>query len=175
MASDEVLDLSDVDPPVWRLMVAGVVYGPYTLGQMRGFVAENRLTGDSKTAEGDGGAFIPAREHPGLAELFSARTPSPAPTPGQLCNHVIVFRGVGDNRDEVIGLLNDHGTFCEVLPGTYLLQTLTQTPRLRELLEAVCEPDDRFMIVNADNGRLGWRGLGPEADVAVRTVWSKSP
>ena len=58
MASIDPLDLSSIDPPIWRIMVSDVVYGPYTLGQMRAFVDEGRLLASSRVARGEGGGDI---------------------------------------------------------------------------------------------------------------------
>ena len=36
--ADTALELGEVDPPKWRVLVHGTTYGPYTLGQMQSFV-----------------------------------------------------------------------------------------------------------------------------------------
>ncbi|MEM9055472.1 MAG: hypothetical protein AAGB16_09115, partial [Pseudomonadota bacterium] len=77
MTSADALDLSAIDPPIWRMLVNEVVYGPYTLGQMRSFVDENRLSETSQVAAGDGGAFMAADKHEALAFLFVKAPPAP--------------------------------------------------------------------------------------------------
>ena len=58
--SEEALNLSEIYPPVWRVLVKGSVYGPYTLGQMQTFISDRRIGPGTQIAEGDGGAFLPA-------------------------------------------------------------------------------------------------------------------
>jgi len=72
MAQDDTLDLGRIDPPIWRILVADVVYGPYTMGQMQSFLRESRLSPQSIVAMGDGGAFKPASEQAGLASCFES-------------------------------------------------------------------------------------------------------
>lgn len=176
MSNDDVLDLSQVDPSIWRVMVKEVVYGPYTLGQMRSFVVENRLTPKSKTAEGDGAPFIPAGEQPALTEVFQSHfAEKNSKSASKLANHVIVVKSMGDSRNRVISVLNTLGRFTETMPGVFLLRTATRTAKIRELLDDVADDRDRILIVNADDGRLAWSGLGPELDSHIRSVWQQKP
>src|ERR1700744_1145411 len=46
----------------WTISVAGRVYGPYSLEQMQGFHAENRLADHSMVARAGGEQFHPASE-----------------------------------------------------------------------------------------------------------------
>ncbi len=173
MTNQDVLDLSEIDPPIWQIMVKQVVYGPYTLGQMRSFVLENRLTLKSSTAEGDGAAFLPAGEQPRLSAIFQEHLASqPVEQTGPAANHLIVAGTRGDNRSQVIAVLNRLGRFAEIMPGTYLLNTTTRTADLRQQLEVACADDAKVVIVNADTGRLAWLGLGSETDTHIRTIWT---
>ena len=54
----------------WTISVAGRVYGPYSLEQMQGFHAENRLADHSLVARAGEEQFHPASEDPELALLF---------------------------------------------------------------------------------------------------------
>src|SRR4051812_14020800 len=54
----------------WTISVSGRVYGPYTLEQMQGFHAENRLADHSLIARAGEEQFHPAAEDPALAPLF---------------------------------------------------------------------------------------------------------
>ena len=62
----------------WTISVGGRVYGPYTLAQMQGFHAENRLADHSLVARAGEEQFHPAVEDPELAALFQ---PTPAIEP----------------------------------------------------------------------------------------------
>ncbi|MBR9834332.1 MAG: hypothetical protein GYB42_03905 [Alphaproteobacteria bacterium] len=174
MSKQDILDLSQVDPSIWRVMVKDTVYGPYTLGQMRSFALEGRLTPHSRTAEGDGGAFIPASEQAALRPLFLQRpAEKTADAPARPANHIIVLKSLGDSRHRVIRVLNTIGRFVEIMPETFLVHTPTRTPKIRELINEVLDEKDRVVIVNASNGRLGWIGLGPELDSHIRAVWKR--
>ena len=172
MANSDALDLSEIDPPVWRIMASDVVYGPYTLGQMRGFHGEGRLAAASKVAEGDGGAFLAAREHPALAALFAGRVDAAAvgAVVGE-ANYLITTRATGDSRAAIIGVLNEVGRFAELMSGTFVLHAAVTIADLRKRLDGVSAPGDKLVIVNASDGRLAWLGLGPETDIHVRSVW----
>jgi hypothetical protein len=171
MASDDALDLSEIDPPVWRIMASDVVYGPYTLGQMRGFHGEGRLAAESKVAEGDGGAFLAAREHPALAGLFGAEPQRAVEAGPAEANYLITTRVKSESRAEIIRVLNDTGRFAELMSGTFVLHAAIGLSDLRKQMETVTAPDDKLVIVNASDGRLAWQGLGPETNTHVRSVW----
>lgn len=173
MSDEEALDLAQVDPPVWRIMVGDVAYGPYTLGQMRSFLGEERLNIHSRVADGDGGAFMPAGEQPGLQSIFREHLTPKVDAVAEATNQVVIVRHAGDSRSAMIGVLNELGTFGEVMPGVYLINTTATTKDLRDSLTAVSEDGDRILVVNAANGRLGWQGLGPEADTHIRAIWDR--
>ena len=120
MSDKSALDLSSIDPPIWRIMVEDVVYGPYTMGQMRSFAEEGRLLESSQVAYDDGGAFLNARMLPELCDLFLASPPSPkaefAPEPA---NYLVSVQTDADGRRAVISLLNEIGRFSELMPGCF--------------------------------------------------------
>lgn len=174
MASNDALDLSQVDPPIWRIMVADVVYGPYTLGQMRGFIEEGRVATRSSVARGDGGEFRDAGAYLDLAALFP-HTPPPAkddkPAPS---NFLITLQTDGDGRRAVISVLNQSGQFSELMAGTFILNAEMTAYELRSQLATVLAERGKFVIVNADTGQLAWMGLGADTDQHARTLWKRS-
>lgn len=173
MVTEQPLDLAEIDPPRWRIMTGETVYGPYTLGQMRTFVAEARLTVSSKVADGDGGAFIDAREHDALKVLFALK-PSVKSQQTELApsNHMIFFRHIGESRQATLKILNQLGKFAEMMPGAYLLSSAERTSQIRLKLAEVSAPGDQIVVVNATNGRLAWAGLDGDTDELVRSVWT---
>lgn len=173
MASNDALDLSQIDPPIWRIMVAEIVYGPYTLGQMRGFVDEGRLMADSSVARGDGGAFRAASAYLDLVEMFPHPSPptkddKPAPS-----NFLITVRTDGDGRRAVISVLNESGRFSELMAGTFILNAEVTAYDLRTQLSTVLAERGKFVIVNANTGQLAWMGLGPDTDQHAHTIWKR--
>lgn len=171
MSDEDALDLSEIDPPVWRVMVGDVAYGPYTLGQMRSFVGEQRLNRVSLVAEGDGGAFMAASEQPGLASVFDNAAAVEAASEAETMRQVVIVRHVEGSRAAMLDVLNELGTFGEVMPGVYLIQTTETTAQLRAQLAAVADDGDRILVVNASNGRLGWQGLSDDAGAHIRAIW----
>ncbi|MEM9938037.1 MAG: hypothetical protein AAF768_04265 [Pseudomonadota bacterium] len=173
MVSSEPLDLAEIDPPRWRIMTDDVVYGPYTLGQMRSFADEDRLRENSKVADGDGGAFIAAWDHDDLKLLFSPSSPPEAKTePRQPDNHMIFFRHVGESRAAALQMLNQLGKFAEMMPGVYLLSSAERTSQIRLQLAEISAPGDQIVVVNATRGRLAWAGLGDDTDALVQSIWA---
>src|SRR5665213_1052496 len=65
----------------WTISVGGRVYGPYSLEQMQGFHAENRLADHSLVARAGEEQFHPASEDPELALLFQPDVEAEAAAP----------------------------------------------------------------------------------------------
>lgn len=174
MADKNALDLSSIDPPVWRIMVDGAVYGPYTFGQLQSFLAEGRLTETSKVANGDGGAFLLARTHAELMPLFQAQAPVAAPLEKEApSNYFLTVQTDGDGRRAVIMFLNEVGTFSELMPGSFILTSSQTIVELRAQLSTVLAERGRCVIVNARTDQLAWMGLKPDADAHAKLIWKR--
>ncbi|MEM5518391.1 hypothetical protein WNY37_15655 [Henriciella sp. AS95] len=165
------LDLAEIDPPQWRVLVNGSVYGPYTLGQMQGFIRERRILEQTRVACGDGGAFTSASDHEGLSGLFGALK-SPAEDAGaEPANYLVIARLAATGEMQLISALNRLGKFAEVMPGVWALRSTARQARIRDRIHATIGSTDQVMIANATTGRLAWLNLGPEADIHIKTVW----
>ncbi|MEL6413549.1 MAG: hypothetical protein AAFQ15_01255 [Pseudomonadota bacterium] len=174
MADKNALDLSSIDPPIWRIMVEGAVYGPYTFGQLQSFAAEGRLNEASKVANGDGGAFLVARSHSELASLFQAQPTMSAPNElEEASNYFLTLQTDGDGRRAVIMFLNEVGTFSELMPGSFILTSTQTIVELRAQLSTVLAERGRCVIVNARTGQLAWMGLKPDADAHAKLIWKR--
>ena len=174
MSEENALDLSSIDPPIWRVMVEGVVYGPYTMGQMRGFAEEGRLLESSQVAENDGGAFLPAQAHADLAALFQApaRPPSHETVPDP-ANYVVSIQTDADGRRAAISLLNEIGRFSELMPGCFIVHSESPIVELRSQLATLLAERGRCVIVNATTGQLAWLGLSSDADAHAKVIWKR--
>lgn len=171
MASDTALDLSQIDPPQWRVLVNGTVYGPYTLGQMQSYIRERRVGSQTRVADGDGGAFLAASEQERLKTLFESSGRADEETEAKPANFLIIARLAGTGEMQLLGALNRLGKFAEVMPGVWALRSKVRQAKVRERLQATITSGDQIMIANTSTGRLGWLNLGPEADVHIRRVW----
>ncbi|MEM9178872.1 MAG: hypothetical protein AAGA89_04140 [Pseudomonadota bacterium] len=176
MSDKNALDLSSIDPPIWRIMVEDIVYGPYTMGQMRSFAEEGRLLESSQVAYDDGGAFVNARMHPELCELFLAPAPTPkgeiAPEPA---NYLVSVQTDADGRRAVISLLNEIGRFSELMPGCFILHTTQAVVDLRSQISTLLAERGRCVIVNATTGQLAWMGLTSDANTHAKLIWKREP
>ncbi|MEL7108497.1 MAG: hypothetical protein AAGJ68_09310 [Pseudomonadota bacterium] len=174
MSDKSALDLSSIDPPVWRIMVDGVVYGPYTLGQMRTFADEGRVLETSQVAQSDGGAFMLARAHAELMPLFQAPAPSsPVDAAPELANFLVNVQTDGDGRRAVIALLNDIGRFSELMPGCFIVHAPTTIVDLRAQLSTLLAERGRCVVVNASTGQLAWLGLSEDANAHAKLIWKR--
>lgn len=172
MSANDPLDLSEIDPRIWRVLVQDDVYGPYTLGQVRSFVEEGRVTPQTMIARGDGAAFAAACDEPRIRPLFETAKPDqPSEQPAGPANHVIILQTEAETRDHIIAVLNEFGEFSEIMSGVFLLSTSHRTAKLREALSKVVGDEDHILIVNASDDRLAWLGLRPDIGEHVRTVW----
>ena len=170
MAVEHPLDLNKVDPAIWHTLVGGVSYGPYTLGQIRSFILDGRVTARTCLAEGDGGRFAPAAGFPQFAETFAERANTENSAP--LSNYVIVSQ-IRSNDRSLTDALNGLGKFGEAMPGVFILRSPVKLARLRDQLRALSGATDQIIIVDATHDRLAWLGLGPEADIHMKAIWSK--
>lgn len=176
MPDKNALDLSTIDPPVWRVMVNESVYGPYTLGQMQTFCEEGRLLDTSRVAFDDGGAFVPAFQHAQLRALLHVdEAPTEPAEEAVASNYLIAVQTGADGRDAMISVLNEAGRFSELMPGSFILDTTLSVVELRSQLSTVLAERGRCVIVNANTGQLAWMGLGPDADAHAKMIWKRDP
>lgn len=174
MPDKNALDLSSIDPPIWRIMVDDVVYGPYTMGQMQSFAEEGRLLETSQVAQDDGGAFLLARAHPDLMSLFQAPAYAPAVAAAlEPANYLVSIQTDGDGRRAVISLLNELGKFSELMPGCFIVHSATSVVDLRAQLSTLLAERGRCVIVNASTGQLAWMGLTSDADTHAKLIWKR--
>jgi len=172
------LDLSEIDPPVWRVLIQDTAYGPYTFGQMQSFIGEGRIGLQTKISKGDVAPFVDAETvqelQPALREKAltkpKRRESDQSDTPQ---NYIIVSRLTGAGENSLVQSLNTFGSFGEAMPGVYVLRSKTKLSVIQQRLQTLTQERDRILIVNATTNRLGWFNLGPEADVHLRSVWDK--
>ena len=171
MPRSKPLDLSEVDPSIWRVLVSDEVYGPYTLGQIRQFIKEGRISARSKIAEGNNARFIQASDCAKLSLAFSI--PSQDSPQAKPANLVVIAQLLDDDR-ALVGALNQLGSFGEAMPGVFLLKSSIRLSEIHTRLSAAITEGEKIMVVDASNDRLAWLGLGSDADEHVHAVWSNA-
>lgn len=172
------LDLSEIDPPVWRVLIENTAYGPYTFGQVQSYINEGRIGLHSKIAKGDNAAFVDAET---LKELQPALRKKVLEQPkrrqgdqsGTPHNYTIISQLKGESETKLVQCLNAFGSFGEAMPGVYVLRSKAKLSTLQKGLKAATQSLDRVLIVNATMNKLGWFNLGPAADAHLRSIWDK--
>lgn len=170
------LNLADIDPPLWRVIVEDTAYGPYTLGQLQSFIGEGRLGPASLVAKGDGAPILEARNVPELDAKFSHHSRDrmeKTPQNEQTCNYLIVTRLSGAEEASLVQALNSLGNFGGAMPGAYVLSSTSKLAAVQKRLSEAVGTLDQVLIVNATTNRLGWFNLGPEADIHLRAIWNR--
>jgi hypothetical protein len=178
----------------WTISVGGRVYGPYSLEQMQGFHAENRLADHSLVARAGEEQFHPATDDPELALLFqapaAAAEPASAPAePAQphrfggraeseagngIPSHFVIVadmksRSITGLEEEIFTLGPAHrfGSQAWVLSSEASINTI------RNALVQKLGKIDTLFIVDAAHDKAAWFNFGPETDTRIRKMWSR--
>jgi hypothetical protein len=179
----------------WTISVGGRVYGPYSLEQMQGFHAENRLADHSLVARAGEEQFHPATEDPDLAPLFQTAAavadvvPAAPAEPAQphrfgarsdsdlgsgVPSHFVIVadmksRSITGLEEEIFTLGPAHrfGSQAWVLSSEASINTI------RNALVQKLGKIDTLFIVDAAHDKAAWFNFGPETDTRIRKMWSR--
>ncbi|MEM7660786.1 MAG: hypothetical protein AAF292_00950 [Pseudomonadota bacterium] len=170
------LDLAAVDPAIWRVYVGETLYGPYTLGQLQGFVEEGRIGKDSLIGQSDSERLVKAGALKELREAFAKLQEEDAPneTPpqtGAVSNYLIATQLARTSDVDLIVCLNSLGKFASVFPGTFILSSRHRLRDVQKALNDAVTLDDQLIIVNATSGRLGWLNIGTDTNIHLKEIW----
>ena len=180
----------------WTISVGGRVYGPYSLEQMQGFHAENRLADHSMVARDGEDQFRPAGEDPALASLFQQDPQEPSVSEqatepahprrfgekqeveisdGQPAHFVIVAdmksRSISGLEEEIFSLGEAH----RFGPQAWVLCSEGSINTIRNALVQKLGKLDTLFIVDAARDKAAWFNFGPETDTRIRKMWTKTP
>jgi hypothetical protein len=177
-------------PETWTISVGGRVYGPYSLEQMQGFHAENRLADHSLIARAGEEQFHPAIEDPELAPLFQpAQAQDTAPSePAQPHrfgaraepeaqegpSHFVIVadmksRSITGLEEEIFSLGQAH----RFGPQAWVLSSEASINTIRNALVQKLGKIDTLFIVDAAHDKAAWFNFGPETDTRIRKMWSR--
>lgn len=186
----------------WNINVGGRSYGPYSLQQMQGFVAEGRLAPHSQVSHPGTDATCAAKDDAALAKLFStSKKPEPVPSAtgrfftarnaadddansqkfGRSSEEAnSAERGryliVADMKSRSISGLEEEilnlGPAYALLPQIWLLVSDQSMTAIRNTLLQKLGKIDTLFILDATRNKATWFNFGPEADSRIRRVWS---
>ena len=176
----------------WTISVGGRVYGPYTLEQMQGFHAENRLADHSLIARAGEEQFHPAIEDPELAPLFQSAEAEPAapaaePVPAtphrfgrsepEADGHPSHFVIIADMKSSSISGLEEEifnlGQAHRFMPQAWVLSSDASINTIRNALVQKLGKIDTLFIVDAAHDKAAWFNFGPESNTRIRRMWSR--
>lgn len=176
----------------WTISVGGRVYGPYSLEQMQGFHAENRLADHSMVARAGEEQFHPASEDQALAPLFQ-----PAPADAAISSepaaaepaqphrfgmraeaegpaHFVIVadmksRSITGLEEEIFSLGQAH----RFGPQSWVLSSEASINTIRNALVQKLGKLDTLFIVDAAHDKAAWFNFGPETDTRIRKLWTR--
>jgi len=177
-------------PDTWTISVNGHSYGPYTIAQMRGFVAEGRLAAQSLVARAGIEQFAPAAQDEELAPLFRTPAPSrPAFFTAEGGQHTFGHSDVEEVRERshylivadmksrsITGLEEEIfklGQAQPILPQAWLVASELPINVVRNTLVNRLGKLDTIFVVDATHDKAAWFNFGPEADTRIRRLWQK--
>ena len=181
----------------WTISVGGRVYGPYSLEQMQGFHAENRLADHSLVARAGEEQFHPASEDSELALLFQPAAieqpdTSAAAEPAEPAQpHRFGARSEPENTHEgpshfvivadmksrsITGLEEEIFTLGQAHrfgPQSWVLSSEASINIIRNALVQKLGKIDTLFIVDAAHDKAAWFNFGPETDTRIRKMWTR--
>lgn len=175
----------------WTISVGGRVYGPYSLEQMTGFHAENRLADRSLVARTGEEQFHPACEDAELALLFQPAAPEQAEPerapphrfgvknetqtePEGTSRFVIVSdmktRSIAGIEEEIFALGQAH----RLGQQAWVLSSEATINVIRTALVQKLGKLDTLFVVDIVRDKAAWFNFGPETDTRIRKMWSRA-
>lgn len=176
VADSAPVDLSRIDPAIWRVLAGGDVHGPYTLGQIQQFVIEGRLHAASRISGGDQQPFLPIRDMPRLAETLASAFAERARRRAEAANYLITARAPAPAEAalwrDLPACLDALGKHMQPIPGTFLLRSARSLSEVRAALAEALPKTAQVFVLQTREARLGWVGFEEDMAEAVRPVWN---
>lgn len=179
----------------WYISVQERSYGPYSEAQLEAFVGEGRLAPHSLVARAGETQFRSAGDEPTLVSLFQPASPAVAvaapmapqePAAAQAFGrhdgqntgeraHVIIIadmksRSITGLEEEIYNL----GPAHPIMPQVWLVACELPVTAIRNLLVQKLGKLDTIFIIDATHDKASWFNFGPESDIRIRRIWSKT-
>ena len=167
----------------WTINVNGQIYGPYTLQEMRSFVADERLVPYSLVARTGETTYYPANQNEELAALFGIDAKPPIKQASTLGAENTLGEGgertryvvVADMKTRSITNIDKEikklGTVCPLSSQSWLLNTTKKINVLRDTLMQQLGNLDTLCIVDATHNKAVWCNYPPQSESQIRQVW----
>lgn len=170
------VELSQIDPAVWRLLAGRETFGPYTIGQLQQFAIEGQITPRSQIAQGEVEPFRAVSAIPHLAETLSGAFAERIRRRAEAANFLIITRAPlpaeAASASQIPECLAGLGKYMMLMHATWLLRSAKPLASVRTALTGALPCNVQFVVMEAREARLSWLGLGDEMADAVRTVWN---
>lgn len=163
------------DPDVrnsWWIKARGQIYGPYAPAQLAALVAEGRVTARTLVSIDQNGGWRSAAAA-GLvkAEPKQANALASARDDRRLANMAIWADLPSGGEDHVETILKAFGESGRIARDLWVLRTLHPAAAVRAAIAAGLSTGERFLIIDANRGRLAWSNLGLDAETKLRRIW----
>jgi hypothetical protein len=175
----------------WLVTVEDQAYGPYSLEQMKAFIAEGRVVASSQVAPPGAAQSHYADEDAVLGPLFSPVQPmltqndapqhtqgfgrQPQANDGGL-NHIVILADIKSRSlTEFEETIFNMGRAAPIMPQAWLLTTRHSLNAVRNVLVQTLGTVDTLFVADATHDRAAWFNFGPEADSRMRRLWNRTP
>jgi hypothetical protein len=178
----------------WTIKFNNRTYGPYSVDQMKEYVAEGRVAAHSLVSRTGHETLRPASEDPELAPLFRPAVAPARPafftaendqgraTFGKLekegASEWSHFFIVADMKSRSISGIEEEiyncGPAYAVMPQAWLVSSEMSINAIRNALVQKLGRLDVLFILDATHNKAAWFNYGPEADSRIRRIWQKT-
>lgn len=164
----------DMTSDVWWVEAEGRRYGPFERAQMLEFVAEGRIVAATRVCAMDD-IWRDAGDVVWLANAMIAE-PMPATpiknrvTAGPEAALLVWAKLSAFVGPRFMAAMAQLGPAVEVEPGLWLVRSTRPLAEARAKLSTTLTTEDRFLVAQVGEGKIGWRNLGPTTEARVRDL-----
>lgn len=162
------------DDPLWWVQVQGKAYGPYSPTQIQAFLAEGRVKPHTPVSLEPESGWRSAQEagltNPGQPTLSSPIGADPDQD-ARLANMIVWADLPSGGEDHVDTTLEQFGARARIGRDLWVLRTTHPAAVIRAAIADGLAAGERFLVVDANRGRLAWSNLGLDAEASLRRVW----
>lgn len=176
----------------WYVQVSGQSYGPYSVDQMRGFIAEGRVIATSLISQDMEQGFAMAAAFPAFSPMLAPKaTPRPltldtpvaqaaqqpvsqqpiSAAPKSVTVYLVMAEIRSDAAMGFLQALQAYGTAQRIGDTVWLLRSDVPLEPLHSALSASLTRQDRLFILDSFNNKTAWSHIGADMDARIREMW----